>query len=342
MNSGIFISYRRSGGLETARNLRDRLVALNYKVFFDLTSMREGKFNQQIFEQIRQADDFILILSEGSLDRCIEEQDWLRMEIRCALMLHKNIIPIWKPAFKGFPSSLPPDIVDIKSYDSVKLSEDYYDAFFQKVIARLKAPRVRNEENKASYTTIVGQDSRFISFKEWIAKKAIFKAVLFIRISITLFFLSSGITLLILNFIESNVSQLIVGVICLILFVLFFYLVFFMKRIKRKYSSYISEIEKNNKPIKRIRSLTGEVGLVCIGLSRVDVLVPCKYLNISRIDRNNYILELAQGKSLYNKNKKRIVGQGPYETIEKSKYKIECVGKNGIQRFSLDGYERYE
>ena len=105
MSSGIFISYRRSGGLETARNLRDRLSSLNYKVFFDLTSMREGKFNRQIFDEIAQADDFILILSEGSLDRCVEEQDWLRLEIQRALLLHKNIIPVWKPAFQGFPPS---------------------------------------------------------------------------------------------------------------------------------------------------------------------------------------------------------------------------------------------
>ncbi len=346
MSSGIFISYRRSGGLETARNLRDRLSSLNYKVFFDLTSMREGKFNRQIFDEIAQADDFILILSEGSLDRCVEEQDWLRLEIQRALLLHKNIIPVWKPSFQGFPLSLPQDIADVKLYDSVKLSEDYYDAFFQKVLARLKSQRTNNIiENDPKFTVTVGKDSRFITFSEWLDKKRRFKFLRFNSWLIAILLVVSCVICGILIGTRSNddVSiETIVGVLCILFSFLFMYAARFMARFKKKFSSDFSEVERNRKALKVVRNTKGEWGLIRVGFSTIKILLSCKYNNIQRIDKNNYVLVTSAGKALYNRKRQRIVGQGPYETIKKTKYKIECVGINKIDMFSLDGYQRYD
>ena len=342
MSSGIFISYRRTGGLETARNLRDRLTSLHYKVFFDLTSMREGKFNQQIFEEIEQADDFLLILSEGSLDRCVEEEDWMRLEIQRALLLHKNIIPIWKPTFKGFPLSLPQDIADIRNYDSVRLSEDYYDAFFLKVIARLKAQRTRNPDNKSPFPIVSGQDSRFVTFNEWVNKNKRFTIIKFLRWLLLFSALATGIVYIIVHLVEPDIYCLMIGVACLVASVLLLYPARFVLRMKKKYSSSIAEIEQSRKAIKTSRNTAGEIGLIKVGFDRIKILLPCKYLSIQRMDRNNYILELPEGKSLYNKKRKAIVGQGPYETIRKTKYKIECIGKDGVQWFSLDGYPRFD
>lgn len=346
MSSGIFISYRRSGGLETARNLRDRLSSLNYKVFFDLTSMREGKFNRQIFDEIAQADDFILILSEGSLDRCVEEQDWLRLEIQRALLLHKNIIPVWKPAFQGFPPSLPQDIADVKLYDSVKLSEDYYDAFFQKVLVRLKSQRTNNViDNDPKYTVAVGQDSRFITFTEWLDKKRRFKFLQLyswlVVIQLVVFggiFIGEG-----MYYSHGDIStETVGGVICILFSFLFIYTARFVGRLKKKFSSDFSEVERSRKALKVVRNTKGEWGLIRVGFSTIKILLPCKYNNIQRIDQNNYVLVTSAGKALYNRKRQCIVGQGPYETIKKTKYKIECVGINKIDMFSLDGYQRYD
>ena len=44
----IFISYRRDGGAETAKHLRDILTAKGYSVFFDTDSLRNGTFNQEL------------------------------------------------------------------------------------------------------------------------------------------------------------------------------------------------------------------------------------------------------------------------------------------------------
>ena len=44
----IFISYRRDGGQETARILRDSLAERGYRVFFDVESLRSGAFNTKL------------------------------------------------------------------------------------------------------------------------------------------------------------------------------------------------------------------------------------------------------------------------------------------------------
>lgn len=342
MSSGIFISYRRTGGLETARNLRDRLASLNYKVFFDMTSMHEGKFNQQLFEEIKEADDFVLILSEGSLDRCVEEGDWLRLEIQRALLLHKNIIPIWKPAFEGFPPSLPPDISDIRHYDSVKLSEEYYDAFFQKVVVRLKSKRTISEDLKPIIDTS-GKDSRFVTFIEWLNKNKRFAIIRFFLWFFHIATLLAGIGLLIASQTgNADKDSMVYGAGLLVVAMALIFPARFVSRIKRKCSPDIAEVEQSNRRIKLVKNLHGEVGLIQVGFSRVDILLPCKYFNIQKLDRNNYILLQPEGRSLYNRKRKEIVGQGPYEKIMKTKYKIECFKGNRIELFSLDGYRRFD
>lgn len=69
----VFISYRREGGRDIARNIYERLSMSGYTTFFDYDSMRNGKFNTQIFKAIEQASDFILILSKDALGRCVNK-----------------------------------------------------------------------------------------------------------------------------------------------------------------------------------------------------------------------------------------------------------------------------
>lgn len=342
MSSGIFISYRRTGGLDTARDLHNRLTALNYKVFFDKTSMREGKFNQQIHKEIEDAADFILILSEGALDRCVEEEDWMRFEIQRALSLHKNIIPIWKPSFKGFPLSLPEDIADIKLYDSVVLSEDYYDAFFREVIKRLQSQRTGNTDNKSSSVVFPGQESLFITFDEWLDKKRSFRVLLRIRRLCATVMGCVGISSIITGCVDGFALFYFWGTIFSLCSVSFLFLASNLSQMKKKYASVIFEVELNKDTFKRIRSSIGEMGLIEVGYDKINVLVLCEYHSIQRIDNANFVLETYEGKSLFNCKRKKIVGKGPYETIKKTEYKIECIGNNGIQIFSLDGYQRYD
>lgn len=134
-----FISYRRATGREIARNIYERLSLNGINTFFDYDSMRNGKFNTQIYEAIEQASDFILIYSPGALDRCDNEDDWVRKEILHALQHEKNIIPVFTEPGMEFPDNLPPKLREIAQYQAVTLSQEYYDESIRSLIGRLSA-----------------------------------------------------------------------------------------------------------------------------------------------------------------------------------------------------------
>ena len=89
----IFISYRRSA-YDTANLIATRLKSAGYSVFFDMETLRSGKFNEQLYYVIENCTDFLLVLPPGALDRCVNEDDWVRLEVQHAMNHNKNIIPI--------------------------------------------------------------------------------------------------------------------------------------------------------------------------------------------------------------------------------------------------------
>ena len=124
----IFISYRREGGLETAKHLRDSLVEKGYSVFFDMESLRAGPFNEELYRVIENAKDFLLVLPPHALDRCENESDWVRLEIEHAKKCGKNIVPIMLKGF-DFPEKLPESIDFVRMQSGLAANIDYYDAF---------------------------------------------------------------------------------------------------------------------------------------------------------------------------------------------------------------------
>ena len=95
----IFISYRRDGSFEMARLLYDHLRMRGLNVFFDLQELRSGKFNVKLYSAIDESSNFLLVLPQGGLDRCVNEDDWLRMEIEYAIEKNKNIVPLMMNGF---------------------------------------------------------------------------------------------------------------------------------------------------------------------------------------------------------------------------------------------------
>lgn len=72
MTYDIFISYKRKS-LATANNLYYRLTTRGYSTFFDLEEMRRDNFNVQLLNYIENAKDVFVLLEEGSLDACQQE-----------------------------------------------------------------------------------------------------------------------------------------------------------------------------------------------------------------------------------------------------------------------------
>ena len=111
MQYDIFISYRRDGGKEIARPLKEALSNKGYKVFLDFDELNDGLFNERIIRAIDEAPVFMLVLSRNALDRCVNEDDWVRKEIEYAILKNKQIIPVNPDKqFRSFPEGLPDSI----------------------------------------------------------------------------------------------------------------------------------------------------------------------------------------------------------------------------------------
>ena len=86
-----FISYRRDKGSEVASVIQLELEKFGKYAFLDVTELQVGRFDEKLLNVIEKSDSFILVLSDGSLDRCINKNDWLKREIIHAIT-HKKII----------------------------------------------------------------------------------------------------------------------------------------------------------------------------------------------------------------------------------------------------------
>ena len=141
MAEQIFISYRREGGDVTAKLICEALKNRGFTVFYDYDSLEGGYFDARILTAIEECDDVVLVLPPNSLDRCMNDDDWVRIEIRHALDCEKNIIPILLPEF-SFPKDLPDDIKKIRNADGVQFFMPYFDAVMDAVVCRLKAKAI--------------------------------------------------------------------------------------------------------------------------------------------------------------------------------------------------------
>lgn len=114
----VFISYRREGGLDFSSRLYEKLTVNGYTAFFDLEGLKAGRFDNQIYRRIERSDNFVLILSPHSLDRCNKTDDWVRLEIEKAIELNKNIILIFMQGFQ-FPDNLPESLNCIRNFQGI-------------------------------------------------------------------------------------------------------------------------------------------------------------------------------------------------------------------------------
>ncbi len=95
----VFISYRRSSSGYLPQAIFLYLQSQGYDVFLDVRTINSGTFDTNILHQISGRQDFIVILAPGSLERCLEPDDWFRREIETAIKTRRNIIPIFDQGF---------------------------------------------------------------------------------------------------------------------------------------------------------------------------------------------------------------------------------------------------
>jgi hypothetical protein len=155
----IFICYRTDGGEAMAILLRDRLAARGYRVFLDIEAMNSGAFNEKLLWVIEDCKDFVVVCSKGSLDRCKNDGDWVRMEIAHALRHEKNIVPI---ELRGFtwPEYLPEDMDAFRMQNGINANDRvHFDAAISRMCSRflVSKPRRRFPKMPAWFSENLGK-----------------------------------------------------------------------------------------------------------------------------------------------------------------------------------------
>ena len=145
----IFISYRRRGaGAGVAGELQAKLENLGYKVFLDVDEIGSGQFPEQIERAIAECKDFILVLSPGTLDRCVEEEDWVRREILQAQSQNKNIIGVGLPGFiMPEAETLPTPLKPVTTIQVFSWIHEYRTASFAKIAENLVSTQLKKKKN---------------------------------------------------------------------------------------------------------------------------------------------------------------------------------------------------
>lgn len=135
-----FISYRRHTGADAARVIKMALDRRGVDAFLDVDDLGACCFDDGLLEEIERSPNFVLVLTPGSLDGCSEEEDWLRREIRHAMQTRRNIIPVVKDGFTfPAPANLPSDIAELRRYNAIQYSHQYFEAAMDRILRFLKA-----------------------------------------------------------------------------------------------------------------------------------------------------------------------------------------------------------
>ena len=119
----VFISYRRGGSSEeTAKTIYEELSG-EYEVFLDKESLGGGRFAPEIERQIRECDDYLLIIEKTTFDRCNEPGDWILHEAGIVREYEKNIIPVFVDG-NSYKDKAPDELRFVYEYNGIKWTEE--------------------------------------------------------------------------------------------------------------------------------------------------------------------------------------------------------------------------
>ncbi len=136
--NNAFISYRRESGYAWAKLVWEALDERGVDVFLDLESLRgAGTFDLKILNQIAGRPYFVLVLTKGSLERCVNEGDWLCREIDHAVDTERVIVPMIVAPFHFDEADefLPTEAAGaLRGSNGIQVVPDYFDAAIERLI----------------------------------------------------------------------------------------------------------------------------------------------------------------------------------------------------------------
>lgn len=158
MNYENFISYRRKDTSLEVKNLYDASLKRGHSTFCDIYSLGSGKFDEELQNVIDGCTNFILVLGPQSLDKCIDESDWLYKEINEAIEKKKNIICVFTSRSFEFPETLPSQIDNIRYQNGLVFDIFYFDAFLDKLVSLFFASKETHSVSDESRDFVIIDD----------------------------------------------------------------------------------------------------------------------------------------------------------------------------------------
>ena len=147
-----FISYRRESGFFVAQTVKKLLEEKDIICHLDLEQDQVGEFDLRLLDAINNSSCLLLILTEGALDRCINEGDWVRREVMEALEKHIPIIPIEDRHFLWpvhLDDQFPKEFDRLKKMQRVPMVMEYLTAVIDKLAAYME-PCIQRKIHKSS------------------------------------------------------------------------------------------------------------------------------------------------------------------------------------------------
>lgn len=127
----VFLCYNRDADNAVAHLVETELNARGYTVFIDVKILPSGDFELHASMILERADSVALILSESAVNNNSSHQ---AKEIIDALEHKKNIVPIIPANFDwDLAVQKAPWVGKVRHLNSVVVSYDYRDAFFERL-----------------------------------------------------------------------------------------------------------------------------------------------------------------------------------------------------------------
>jgi tetratricopeptide (TPR) repeat protein len=142
-SNAVFISYRRDVGGMIAMALHQHLTEHGLDTFYDIENIRAGQFDTIILSQIAARPYFLLVLTPGTLERCVDPTDWLRREIEQALKTQRVIVPAHTPNFDfgDIKRFLPNDLGDeVQRFAAQELSQKWFKPAVKQLVEEFLVP----------------------------------------------------------------------------------------------------------------------------------------------------------------------------------------------------------
>ncbi|MBR4794150.1 MAG: toll/interleukin-1 receptor domain-containing protein [Bacteroidaceae bacterium] len=147
-NYDVFVSYRRLdeqgniSGRDQARLIAKQLQLEGYSAFFDYSEIRDDEFDIVIIPAVERCKVFILVLTKDALNRCSNDDDWVRKEIETAIASGCKIVSVTPDnTFNGWPSNLPGSLDGIKK---IQISDIQFGQLFEVSIKKLIEDRIES------------------------------------------------------------------------------------------------------------------------------------------------------------------------------------------------------